>query len=223
MAAAQQPSPAERVVMMRDAFASSYGQALIAEFGKSLRKDADPACLKEKGLEVDQLDARGRDLLSKWSTHYSEATAALFDHEAYSELFTASAELEGLKKNAEVKRYLAITAPARQAELLDIFFEHFERHLLIRKVKLAAAHPLRTGNRELLNKNPTEATEKALDKFMAGKRSAAFNRYLDLSDQAAAASKVSMKKDRVVALGGVENLFRGVEIDLAALCIDRRD
>ncbi len=213
IAAAQQP--AERAELVRDAFASAYGRALTTELGKSLRKDADPACLKDKGLEAGQLEARGRDLLIKWGTNFSEGIAALSDIKVYAELFTATAELDRLKQNADVKRYLAISAPARQAKLLDTIFED-------RRIKLTAIHPLSTGNEELLSKNPTDATEEAIDKFMAGKKSAALNRFLDLSDQAAAASVASAKKDQVIALGGPHNLFKGVEADLAELCIGRR-
>ncbi len=224
IAAAQQPgqTPAERAALVRDAFASAYGQALTAELGNSLRKDADPACLKDKGLEAGQLEARGRDLLIKWGTKFSEGVAALSDMKVYAELFTATAELDRLKQNADVKRYLAISAPARQATLLDLILEHFERYVLINRVKLTAVHPVGAGNQELLSKNPTGATEEAVDKFMASRKSAALDRFLDLSDQNAAAFTASMRKDQVIALDGAQQLFKGVEADLAELCIGRR-
>jgi len=35
--------------LVREAFASPYGRLLIAELGRALRADADPACLTSKG------------------------------------------------------------------------------------------------------------------------------------------------------------------------------
>src|SRR5262245_18821821 len=161
VASAQLQTTAERATLLRDAFASAYGKALTAELGKSLRKDADPACLKEKGLEAGQLEGRGRDLLIKWGTKFSEDIAGLSDTKVYAELFTASAEFDRLKQNADVKRYLAISAPARHAKVLETTLEDFERYVLTNRIKLTPVHPLATGNVELEAKNPTEATEKA--------------------------------------------------------------
>lgn len=222
MASAQLRTPGEQSTALRDAFASPYGKALTAELGNSLRKNADPVCLKEKGMEAGQLEARGRDLLIKWGARSSETLAALIDEKNYNDLFTATAELEQLKQNADVKRYLAIAAPAQQANLLETTLENFERYVLIRRIKLTPVHPLATGNVQLEARNPTEATEKAIEKFVASRKSAALERYLDLSDQAAAALKASMKKDKVIASGGGPNLFNGVEADLAELCIGYR-
>lgn len=228
LAYAQQPlmTPAERAALVRDAFASAYGQALTAELGKSLRKDADPACLKDKGLEASQLEARGRDLLIKWGTKYWEGIIALYDTKVFADLFTAADELNRLKRNADVKRYLAIYEPERQAKVLDFIFENFERYILIKRIGLTAVHPLRTGNQELLSKNPIDAAEKAVDKFLASKRAAALDRYLDLSDHvqaAIAASAASMAKDQSAKFLRVLDLFKGVEADLAELCIGPRE
>jgi hypothetical protein len=221
---AQEPgqTPAERAALVRDAFASPYGRALTAEFGRSLRKDADPDCLRAKSLQPDQLEGRGRDTLIRWGMKFEDGIASFFDAKAYAEKFPASAELGRLKQNADVKRYLATAAPARQAKLLDAIFEQFDRHVLISRIKLTAVSPLATGNEELLGKNPTDATEEALHKFVASRKSAALKRFLDLSDQAVAASTTTIRKDQILALGGAHQLFRGVETDLAELCIGRR-
>jgi len=220
LASAQMPgqNPAERAALIRDAFASTYGKALTADFGKALRKDADPACLGDKGLNPDQLEPRGRDLLIKWGTRVVDGIADLHDPKAFAERFPDSAEFERLKQNADVKRYLAISAPARQAAILDLVIEHFARYLLISRTKPVFASPLETGNQDILSKNPTDAVEKAMDRFVASKKSAALDRYLDLSDRAAAAQTASLKKEQVIALGGPHSFFKGVEADLAELC-----
>jgi len=120
-----------------------------------------------------------------------------------------------------VKQYLAISAPAQQAKLLDIIIENFSRYVLISRIKLTFASPLATGNAELLSKNPTDATEDAVDKFLAARKSAALDRYLDLYDESAAALEASIDKKRAVRVSP-HNFFEGVEVDLADICIGRR-
>src|SRR5882724_2115078 len=67
--------------LVREAFASPYGRLLIAELGRALRADADPACLKPKGIAADQLEARGEALLIKWGTRATETAMTLIDFE----------------------------------------------------------------------------------------------------------------------------------------------
>jgi len=144
-----------------------------------------------------------------------------FDTKVYAERFSRADELKQLEQNADVKEYLAIAAPAQQAKLLDHIIENFSRYVLISRIKLSFASPLETGNAELLSKNPIEATEDALDKFVADRKSAALDRYLDLSDESAAALEASIDKRRVVTTSP-HNFFEGVEVDLADICIGRR-
>jgi len=214
-------TPAERVAHVREAFDSAYGKALTAELGKALRRDADPGCLQAKGLQDSQLEKLGRDLLLKWGIRFSEGAIAFFDTKAYAERFSGADEFKRLEQNADVKEYLAIAAPARQATLLDHIIENFRRYVLISRIKLTFAPPLETGNAELVAKNPTEAIEDALDKFVADRKSAALDLYLDLSDESTAALKASIDKGRVLTTSP-HNLFEGVETDLADICIGRR-
>jgi hypothetical protein len=215
------PTPAEREAFTRGAFASAYGKANIAELGRALRTDADPACLASKGLQADQLEARGRDLFIKWTNTFSERMTALYDPKVYGELFTASDELERLKQNADVKRYMAISAPARQAKMIDIMTENFSRYMLINKIKLRFMSALETANPALLSKDPTEASEAEVEKFVASRKSPALNRFLNLSDQANAAMNESIDKEQAKkALP--HNLLKGIEVDLADLCIGAR-
>jgi len=215
------PTPAEREAFTRDAFASAYGKANVAEFGRALRADADPACLSGKGLLAHQLEARGRDLFTKWSITFSERMTALYDPKVYGELFTASDELERLKQNADVKRYMAISAPARQAKMIDTMTENFARYMLINKIKLRFMSALETANPALLSKDPTEASEAAVEKFVASRKSPALNHFLNLSDQANAAMKESMDKEKAKKTLP-HNLLAGIEVDLAELCIGKR-
>jgi hypothetical protein len=172
-------------------------------------------------LQDSQLEQRGRDLMVKWGISLGEHTVALFDTKTYAERFPAANELKQLEQDADVKQYTAISAPAQQARLLDTIIENFSRYVLISRIKLTFASPLETGNAELLGKNPTGATEDALDEFVASRKSAALNRFLDLSDQATAALEASFDKKRA-ATASPHLFFAGVEADLAELCIGRR-
>ena len=159
MAAHAQPpdeARAEIPSLVRDAFDSGYGKALVAELGKSLRKDADPACLSAKGIAPDQLEQRGRDLIVKWGTRMREIYNSFVDREVYDEKFTASsgrgavAELKRLRNDADVKRILEMERPIRLANIADSIFEQFDRHLLVQRIKLMAVSPLGTANEALL-------------------------------------------------------------------------
>jgi hypothetical protein len=122
--------------------------------------------------------------MTKWGTRMMEGIASIVDPKLYAEKFASTAgpdaatELERLKQDATVKRYLALAQPMRLAKILDSIFEQFERYVLVSKIKLAAMSPLPTGNEKLLLKNPTEATESKLDKFFKSTKSAALDRYL---------------------------------------------
>ncbi|UGY27279.1 hypothetical protein [Bradyrhizobium septentrionale] len=219
--ASAQPVPDAQAAKIRDAFNSAYGKALSAEFGKSLRDNADPACLASKGIEAGQLEARGRDVVIKWGARLIDGTDALIDQKVYAEKFPAAAELDRLQQNADVKKYLALAAPMQQAKILDTVFEQFDRYALVSRIKLTAVSPLATGNDELLRKNPTEATEAALEAFSKRNKSKALKRFLDLSEQASAVRAASIAKDKVPP-GAPLSSLKGMEADLAELCIGSR-
>ena len=76
--------PAEQpVTFVPAAFASPYGRALIAELGRALRADADPACLNSKAIAADQLEQRGEALLVKWGTRAMGTARSYVDFEVY--------------------------------------------------------------------------------------------------------------------------------------------
>ena len=214
----QEKTP-DKAALVREAFASPYGKALTAELGKSLRASADPACLTDKGLAADQLEPRGREIVMTWGTRMLEGAFALIDRQISDEPFAGAAELESLKSNADVKRYLAMEEPMRQAKLLDLIFEHFDRYNLISRVNLRAVSPLGTGNEALLRLNPTDATEEKLDDLAGKSRSKALKRFLQLSEQAGAAQAAAIKKISSPPPPLPHTFFKGVEADLAELCI----
>jgi hypothetical protein len=206
---------------VREAFASPYGRALVVELGRALRADADPACLSSKSIAADRLEPRGEVLMIKWGTQAIETAMSYVDFETYEKNFSANAELKGLREQPELKRYLEIERPARLAKVLDFVFEQFDRYVLQKQIKIASVSPIATGKDDLLRANPTEAAEEALDEYVAANKSATLERFLTLSEQAAEAMQGAIKKERVI-LVGPGTFYRGIEADLAELCIGSR-
>lgn len=212
---------------VREALASPYGRALMTELGKRLRAGADPACLQAKNLTAEQLPEKGEQLIAIWGTRAAEKLASLTDVKVYEAKFAelagrnAAAEMKRLRDNAEVKRYLAIERPARLAHVLNFVFEQFDRYVLINRIKLDPVGPLASGNSELLDQNPTDDAEAALEKLVSASKSAPLRRFLALGEKNAAAVKAAIKPAEA-AQAGPAAFVGGVETDLAALCIGKR-
>jgi hypothetical protein len=181
-ARAQSPEPSEQATLVREGLASPYGKALIAELGKNLRSGADPACLSAKAISADQLKARSLELMTKWGTRVMETRDSLIDKKVYADKFAASAgpnagaELEPLKQNADVKRYLAI-APLR-VDLTD----QARAGIAACDRQRGAVAP-ESGGRH----------RGKLERFIASSKSTALKRYLALSEKDAVAASASIK------------------------------
>ncbi|MCK1358637.1 hypothetical protein [Bradyrhizobium sp. 199] len=209
----------DKATLVREAFASPYGKALTAELGKSLRASADPVCLTDKGLAVDQLEPRGRDIVITWGTRMLEGAFARIDRQTEDNPFADAGELESLRGNTDVKRYLAMEEPLRQAKILNLIFEHFDGYNVISRVKLGPVSPFGTGNEALLRLNPIDTTEEKLDEFAGKSRSKPLKRFLQLSEEAGAARAAAIKKTASPPPPLPQTFFKGVESDLAELCI----
>lgn len=212
-------------VLTREAFASPYGRAMVAEFNTVLRGSADPACLASKNIKAEELAKRGEALIVKWSVHAMGALASFVNISIYEMTLAksagigAAAELKRLEANPDVKRYRAIERPRRLAFVLDYAFEQFSRYVLIHRVKLGSVSPLATGNETLLRANPTEKVEAELEQLVKTSKSPQLRRYLELNEQSAAALAASLNTEQTRNNFSPAALFRGVEKDLAALCV----
>jgi hypothetical protein len=210
--------------LVRDAFASSYGQALADEFGKALGNAADPACLGKKKIAAADLRQRGLDLMARRGTRMLEQSTSLIDSKAYDEKLaaaggrSASNELTQLSNDADVKRYRELERPIRLTAVLDAMFEQFDRYAESARIKIAPVSPLADGNDALLSKDPTEASEKALKDFVATHQSPPLQRYLKLSENAADATTAAVNIDQAEKTGPA-TFFQGVEADLAEICV----
>jgi hypothetical protein len=217
--AGEQPGP-----LVREAFASAYGQALADGLGKALRDSADSACLNSKKIAAADLRQRGLELMTKWGTRMLEQSATLIDAKAYDDKLSAaggrnaSAELARLKEDADVKRYREIERPIRLTAVLDLVFEQFDHYATVARIKIDPVSPLASGDDALLNKDPTEASEKELKEFTASHQSQALKRFLKLSEDAADATSAAIRTDQLPNVGP-QAFFHGVETDLAELCV----
>lgn len=212
---------------IREAFDSSYGKAHVAELGKSLRGNADASCLAAKGIAPDQLEQRGHELIVKWGLRMMETANSFIDPKVYHDKFTATAgpgagdELARLRDDADVKRSMELEQPIQQAQVVDLFFDEFDRYVLFKQVRLTAISPLRTGNNNLLELNPTEAAERKLSLFATSNKSPVLKKYLVLSQQSLVASTAATKMEDALKMEP-DTYLGGVEADLAELCISSK-
>ena len=223
-ARAQFPLPVEPAdALVRAAFDTDYGRALMDTFAVSARRNGDPSCLEAKTLDAAALAGHGRALFQRYGSRMVETLNANFDRSAYQSALSAStgrnatAELERLERDPVVKKLIALNRPAK---VLDSLVESFDSYVMIKRIKLDPVGPLGSGDPELLRKNPTEATEAAVQRFVDEHPSRRLDRYFELVEAREAAS---VKGFTAVAMKlGPVAYFGGVETDLAELCVGRR-
>src|SRR6187401_399537 len=121
------PEPAEQRI--NEAFATPYADAMIRTFVKSVRRSVDSACLEQKAFDDAAIAARGRALLQRYGTQMLKLINDGVDHEAHKKIFTENAgpravsEFDQLKREAEVKKLIAISAPSDLARTVTVVAE----------------------------------------------------------------------------------------------------
>jgi hypothetical protein len=212
--------PAE---IARDAFATRYSGLLMDEFAKTVRESADMACLQPKGLDAAKLKQRGTDLFQRWGTRIMERIAGNIDLKRFDAGLTARAganakqDIAALRRLPEVQRFIALERPMRLAKVTDFVVEQFDRYVLITRIRLKSFAPLATGNERLLRANPTEVSETAVER-LAARKSPQVERFLKLSEAAAGAMLEAFDRETAL-LWGPTTFYRGVEADLAGICV----
>lgn len=212
---------------VREALAHPYGRAVLAEFAKTVARSADAACLRSKSLDAAKLADLGRDIFQRYGTRSMETVIGNFDVRKYEAGVArlagpgAASELIRLRDDAEVKRLLVLERPARLAKVLDFVVENFERYVLITRINLRSFSGISTGNDELLRMNPTEESQEAIEKFAAASTSPQVKRFVELSETTAPAV-IDAFNQEIALQWGPHTYYRGVETDLAELCITKR-
>jgi hypothetical protein len=214
-------TPAEAA---RTAFEQPYGKALVAEAAKVFRRSADPRCLAEKKLDEPQLEAKARELLVRYGARMIEAQVGLVDLKKLEAALEARAgpgvksEIARLRSAPEVAEFNKLSAPARFVSTAEHILEGFETYLLIHRLRLAGdISPLVTGDDRLVKMS--EEAEKSIEPLLAGKRPAALARYLELSEIMREEYVKAFDRQGMLRFNGPQSFFRGVEAELAELCL----
>lgn len=215
--------------LVRDAVSTPYADALLKQFVANVRKDADAACLQAKGLDDAALTARGRALWQARGVQTLTLLEQAYDRKVYEAAVTEAAgrnvpaELERLRKDADVKELIAISRPLKLANTTDSILEDFDRYVLIARIKLDPVHAISRGesDSESVHANPAKATEAAIQAFYDKQSSKKVERYLDLVDATTTASPKGFKKEELRKLGPME-FFAGTDKDLAEICIGKK-
>jgi hypothetical protein len=213
-------TPAETA---RTAFEHPYGKALVTEAAKVFRSSADPRCLAEKKLDEPQLEAKARELLVRYGARMFESYWGLVDRKKLEAALEARAgpgvkdELARLRSAPEVAEFNKLSAPARFAGTAEKIVEVFEQYLVISRFHLAGnLSPLASGDDRLLKIR--EEVEESIEPLLAGKHSAALARYLALGE-IMREELVKASDVQGVLRFGPSSFFRGVEVELAELCV----
>src|SRR5262245_12854913 len=214
-------TPAEAA---RTAFEQPYGKALVAEAAKVFRRSADPRCLAQKKIDEPQLEAKARELLVRYGTRMNEAYAGLMDMKQLEAALDARAgpgvkdEIARLRSAPEVAEVNKLSAPARFLRTAEHILEGLETYLLIQRIRLAAPiSPLATGDERLVQLS--EEAEKSIEPLLAGKHPPALERYLELSEIIREEGAKAFDRQGMLRFGGPSSFFRGVEAELAELCL----
>jgi hypothetical protein len=207
------------------AFSEPYGRLLVAEFAAVLDESAALGCLKQKGVEKDQLAERARNILLQRGAGLLKKLAGTIDRAAFTAKLTESegpdalAELSEIRDKPDVRTFDALSRPTFLAEAADLIVENVDRYALIRRIKLLSkVSPYGSGKQALLDADPTDKSVEALSEFMRTTRSAAIDRYLDLGQSIQTALNESISRDAMLELGPNE-LLSGLDKDLEELCV----
>jgi hypothetical protein len=214
--------------LVREAFAAEYGSLLVAEFAKILRESADPACLAAKGIDPAQLGGRGKDILVRYGAQMIQVFLDATVIPRYEAGLAAragpnaKAEIARLRNDPEVQKALNLDRPRHLAGVANRVADNFDRFALLNRIKLSRQlSPLATGDDRLLNADPSDASEEAVERFVAQSKSKQLAKYMALTTMAQEALVAAGDMPKLLMIGPTQ-MFRGAEKELADLCISAR-
>jgi hypothetical protein len=219
-------APPEKLV--ETAFAAPFGNLLVAQFAVAIGEGADAACLQSKGIDKAALGDRARAIMLRNGAQSFQKYLSAVDRAAFKTRFAASAganaeaELARLRNDKDVRAFLELSAPARDAAIALNVVETLGRIVMLLKINLSRRFdPISSGDAALLKADPTEAISAKVDAFVQASTSTSLTRYLDLTDAAQEALNRSLDAKMYLSLRIVD-LMPGLEQDLADVCVSRR-
>jgi len=218
--------PEKPAELVKAAFAAEYGQSLVEQLGAVLTQSSDKACLASKGIDAAKMTARGREIYLRYGAQMLEMVQSFIKIDVLESKFAelagpgAKAEMLRLQNDPDVKKFLTMARPAQLAHLAETISENLARFALIKRMRLLGpVNEFEVPNKELEDKNPSKGSAADAQRFMEKIKSAQLDRYLDLFVLFDAAKKEAVDRDLVLRNGGPVELFAGVDVDLADLCI----
>lgn len=212
-------------VAVAQAFADSYGRAVLREFGVILQESADPACLRAKGLEPAALAAFGEELLVRRGQAWIDMMFDFIDAaKAETEFRRLGGDnaMEDLRQAAAdpiVRELREIGRPAQLDNLVDRVIEEFDRFVLLNQIGLARPlSPYATGS-DLMAESRAEPSEDAVEAFAEANQTPALLRFRELVETMGKAMAAATDQDRLLRHGPGRS-FPGADAELKAHCIE---
>jgi hypothetical protein len=219
-------APPEQLV--EAAFSAPFGKLLVAQLAIAIGADADAACLQAKGIDKAALGDRARAIMVRNGAQSLRKYLSTVDQSAFKARFAesmgpdAEAELTRLRSDKDVRAFLELGAPARDAAIALNVVETFGRIVMLLKINLSRRFdPISSGDAALLGADPTESTSAKVEAFVQSSTSPALTRYLDLTDAAQQALNRSLDTKLFLSLRIVD-LMPDLEQNLADVCVLRR-
>jgi hypothetical protein len=219
-------APPEQLV--ETAFSAPFGKLLVAQLAAAIGEGADAACLQGRGIDKAVLGDRARAIMVRNGAQSFRKYLSAVDQETFKARLAASmgagaeAEMTRLRGDKDVRAFLELAAPARDAAIAYNVVETLGRVVMLLKINMSRRFdPMSSGDAKLLSADPTEAVSAKVDAFVQASTSAALTRYLDLTDAAQEALNRSLDSKFYLSLRIVD-LMPGLEQDLADVCVFRR-
>src|SRR5262249_6724058 len=130
----------------------------------------------------------------------------------------ANDKIARLRSAPEGAEFNKLTAPAHFVTIAEHIQEAFERDLEIQRLRLDENIAPRVTADDRLVKMSEEA-EKSMELLLAGKHPAALARYLELSEIIGEEYVNAFDRQGMLRFNGAWSFFRGVEAELAELCL----
>jgi cytochrome c551/c552 len=187
-------------------------------------RTADPKCLQSRKLDQAALAERGRALFQRHGTAQLRSLAGMVDTKAYASALAvagerdAAAALARLARDEDVKTLMEIVQPARLAIVDNFMFENFDRYHLLKRRKFPPVSAFSDGNEALAEQDPTEDARRTGVRYIERHDTPELRRFVALSAVSQRAIRASFDPVKMRAAGPME-WFRGIDKDLAALCM----
>ena len=211
-----------------DAFADQYGQAIVATFAKILTAEGDAACRKARNLGASEVKRRAGAILVKYG---SKLVALQSGRVAEDKLAAKLDELSGpgsaadLRKLSDGKRINQLRAffrPKFNDNLVDRVANELDHYAAINSRYHGSLNPISSGDMALA----MLAADRGIDAETIAKKAFGadknLERLVDLYTSLIDAYEFATL-DSMPLTAADFNAFKGMEVELKALCLPIRD